>query len=205
MAETIAPTKANLIILKDRLVQLKTGYNVIDKKRTVLIKNLMQLTGDAKRIQEAIKDKFKTAYEKLEAANISMGIRQMTDIALSIKEETDDVKISYESIMGLDVPNVKYKREKFRPNYSLYFTSSYVDEAIAAFREVKYLIYELAQTENKIYKLSREIKKNQKRANALEKIQIPQFNQNIKSITETLEEKDREDFYRLKKVKQLKN
>lgn len=69
------------------------------------------------------------------------------------------------------------------------------------FRRVRFLTYELAEVETKVYKLAMEIKKTQKRANALEKIQIPKYKALVKNIEETLEEKEREDFFRLKRVK----
>ena len=69
------------------------------------------------------------------------------------------------------------------------------------FNDVKYLTYELAEVENAVYRLAMEVKKTQKRANALQNIQIPKFEEIVKFITEVLEEKEREDFFRLKVVK----
>lgn len=69
------------------------------------------------------------------------------------------------------------------------------------FLEIKYLIYELAEIENAVYKIAMEIKKTGKRANALDKIQIPRYEEAVKYIQDVLEEKEREDFFRLKKVK----
>lgn len=203
MLQNIAPTKANLFKLKDTLNTLKIGYTIIDKKRTVLIKTLMQEVETAKEIQAQTAEKFEAAYQALENADIAMGIREIQDIAISMKED-EGLDISYTSIMGLDVPTVSYKERKLRPNYSLFVASPEVDIAISSFRDIKYLIYKLAETENKVFKLATEIKKNQKRANALEKIQIPEYKETIKFIENTLEEKEREDFYRLKKVKKKK-
>ena len=107
--------------------------------------------------------------------------------------------------MGLDVPSVKYEHGTLRPHYGMYMTSPAIDEAIKMFQKIKRLVYRLAETENTVYKLSIEIKKNQKRANALDKIQIPNLEETEKYISEVLEEKEREDFYRLKKIKKKKN
>lgn len=203
MIENIAPTKANLFKLKDELVQMRAGYQIIDKKRTVLIKEMIELIEKAKEIQNLANEKFSKAYKKLQNANINLGNITMQEIALFMDKD-EDFDIRYQSIMGLDVPSIKYEKEKFRPSYSLLSTSPEVDEVILAFREVKYLIYELAAIENKVYKLSSEIKKNQKRANALDKIKIPDYKNTIKFISDTLEEKEREEFFRLKKVKNKK-
>ena len=203
MIQNIAPTKSNLLRTKDNLNLTKTGYNLIDKKRTVLIKEMMQQIEKAKEIQSDVKELFEKAYSVLQEANITMGVRQVQDIALSI-DKAEHFDISYKSIMGLDVPTVKYEKPVLRPHYSMYMTGEAIDEAIMIFQKIKNLIYRLAETENTVYKLSIEIKKNQKRANALEKMQIPNLEETVKYISESLEEKEREDFYRLKKIKKRK-
>lgn len=203
MIQNIAPTKSNLLRTKDNLKLSKTGYNLIDKKRTVLIKEMMQQIEKAKEIQSDVKDLFEKAYKVLQETNITMGVRQVQDIALSI-DKAEHFDITYKSIMGLDVPTVKYEKQVLRPHYSMYMTGEAIDEAIMIFQKIKMLTYRLAETENTVYKLSIEIKKNQKRANALEKMQIPNLEETVKYISESLEEKEREDFYRLKKIKKRK-
>ena len=183
MIQNIAPTKSNLLKIKEDLKLSKVGYNLIDKKRTVLIKEMMQ---------------------QIKEANITMGVMNVQDISLSI-DKSESFQISYKSIMGLDVPSVKYEHGTLRPHYGMYMTSPAIDEAIKMFQKIKRLVYRLAETENTVYKLSLEIKKNQKRANALDKIQIPNLEETEKYISEVLEEKEREDFYRLKKIKKKKN
>lgn len=203
MIQNIAPTKSNLLRTKDNLNLSRTGYNLIDKKRTVLIKEMMQQIEKAKEIQSDVKELFEKAYSVLQEANITMGVRQVQDIALSI-DKAEHFDITYKSIMGLDVPTVKYEKQVLRPHYSMYMTGEAIDEAIMIFQKIKNLTYRLAETENTVYKLSIEIKKNQKRANALEKMQIPNLEETVKYISESLEEKEREDFYRLKKIKKRK-
>ena len=203
MIQNIAPTKSNLLRTKDNLKLSRTGYNLIDKKRTVLIKEMMQQIEKAKEIQSDVKELFEKAYDVLQEANITMGVRQVQDIALSI-DKAEHFDITYKSIMGLDVPSVNYEKKVLRPHYSMYMTGEAIDEAIMIFQKIKRLTYRLAETENTVYKLSIEIKKNQKRANALEKMQIPNLEETVKYISESLEEKEREDFYRLKKIKKRK-
>ena len=203
MIQNIAPTKSNLLRTKDNLNLSRTGYNLIDKKRPVLIKEMMQQIEKAKEIQSDVKELFEKAYDVLQEANITMGVRQVQDIALSI-DKAEHFDITYKSIMGLDVPTVKYEKPVLRPHYSMYMTGEAIDEAIMIFQKIKNLTYRLAETENTVYKLSIEIKKNQKRANALEKMQIPNLEETVKYISESLEEKEREDFYRLKKIKKRK-
>ncbi|MDO4793342.1 MAG: V-type ATP synthase subunit D, partial [Filifactor alocis] len=80
-------------------------------------------------------------------------------------------------------------------------TNEKVDIAVMKFKDLRYLIYELAEIENAVFKISMEIKKTAKRANALQKIQIPKYEEAVKYIQEVIEEKEREDFFRLKKIK----
>ena len=100
---------------------------------------------------------------------------------------------------------VKFNKKNPEVSYSFFRTNSSFDNAVLKFNELKYMIYELSEVETSVYKLAIEIKKTRKRANALEKIRIPRYIELIKSIKETLEEKEREDFFRLKILKDRKS
>ena len=103
--------------------------------------------------------------------------------------------------MGVEVPTIKREQPEFTTEYGFFRTNSAFDRTVLSFIEIRELIYELAVIENSVYKLAMEIKKTQKRANALDKIQIPRYRTTIKYIDEVLQEKEREDFFRLKRVK----
>ncbi|CDI50514.1 V-type ATP synthase subunit D [Clostridium tetani] len=202
--ENIAPTKANLISAQNSLEFSQKGFELLDKKRNVLIRELMSYIDLSKELQEKINVTFKEAYEALTNANITMGIREVEDIASTIPEATD-YEVIFKSVMGVEVPVIKFEEKDIVPRYGFYKTNSAMDIAYAKFNEIKYLIYTLAQVENAVYKLAIEVKKTQKRANALENIQIPKFKATIKDISSVLEEKEREDFFRLKVVKKKKH
>ncbi len=199
----IAPTKANLIKAKSLLEFSRSGFELLDKKRNVLIREMMDLMERVKDIQKRMADTFKEAFEALQVANVSMGVHELREIALSIPTR-EDFRILTRSVMGVEIPTVKYEETDLKAQYGFYRTNPAVDLAFIKFREVKYLIYEIAEIENSVYKLAIEIKKTQKRANALEKIQIPKYEEQVKYMEEILEEKEREDFFRLKRVKNLK-
>ena len=105
--------------------------------------------------------------------------------------------------MGVELPTVRLHSTSYA-NYPLSSTNSMLDEAYEQFRRVKELTVELAEIGSSVYLLANAIRKTQKRANALKNIMIPQFRVTIKDITEALEEKEREDFSRLKVIKQQK-
>ena len=195
------PTKGNLIAAKNSLGLAYMGYGLMDKKRNILIRELMELIDEAKGIQSEIDSTFREAYAALQKANIELGVRFVEEIAVSIPTE-DSIRVKARSIMGTEIPLVEYTpREKERPPYSFYSTSDSLDEACLAFERVKELTARLATVETSAYRLAESIKKTQKRANALKNITIPSYQALVTEITNALEEKDREEFTRLKVIK----
>lgn len=198
--ESFVPTKANLMIAKNSLEFSKKGFELLDKKRNVLIREMMSYVTRAHELQEKINITFGKAYEALMEANIISGIVNVEDISMTV-EEANEYELLFKSVMGVEVPIISFEKKDIRLKYSIFRTGAAIDEAMREFNNVKYLTYELAEVENAVYKLAMEVKKTQKRANALQNIQIPKFQDIVKFITEVLEEKDREDFFRLKIVK----
>ena len=203
MQENIAPTKANLMTAQVALNFSKKGYELLDKKRNVLIREMMSFMDRAKGIQQKMQGIFKEAYEALIMANITIGINEVNEVAESIPQATE-FTILTQSIMGVEIPQIKYKKRELEPYYSFYHTNTALDVALKEFHQVKYLVYELAEIEDSVYKLATEIKRTQKRTNALKNIQIPKYEALVKMISEMLEEKEREDFFRLKVLKKKK-
>lgn len=200
MEGNLAPTKANLLNAQTTLEFSKNGYELLDKKRNVLIREMMGLIERAREVQDKINDSFQKAYDALMMANLTMGSATVANIAENIPEDSD-FTLLYKSVMGVEIPVIQYTEESAEPAYSFYETNPAMDTAYKNFREVKYAILELAEIETSVYRLAKEIKKTQKRANALENIQIPKYTAIVKNISEVLEEKEREDFFRLKVVK----
>jgi len=198
--EEFTPTKANLMTARSSLEFSKKGFELLDKKRNVLIREMMSYLTKAYELQESINSTFQKAYRALMEANIATGISNVQDISMSV-DIAKDYNILFKSVMGVQVPRIIFERKDIEARYGFYRTSSAVDEAMWEFNNVKYLTYELAEVENAVYRLAMEVKKTQKRANALQNIQIPKFEERVKLITEILEEKEREDFFRLKVVK----
>ena len=159
------PTKGNLILAKNSLALAKQGYVLMDKKRNILIRELMDLIDQARDIQSEIDSTFREAYESLQKANIELGINYVQEISSSIPIEND---------------------------------------ARVKFDKVKELTIKLSMVENSAYRLANNIKKTQKRANALKNITIPTYETLTKDITNALEEKEREEFTRLKVIKRQK-
>jgi len=198
------PTKANLMKCEEILKFSQKGFELLDKKRNILIQEMMTLVKRAEVIQGKINIEFIGAYKSLEIANIMMGRNSVKEFSLAVEEE-NEYKILLTSVMGVEIPKIKYNKKDPVASYSFFRTNSSFDNAVLKFNELKYMIYELSEVETSVYKLAMEIKKTKKRANALEKIRIPMYIDLIKEIKETLEEKEREDFFRLKVLKDRKN
>ena len=200
MSVNIAPTKSNLMKAENALAFSKKGFELLDKKRNVLIREMMGMMDRAKDLQDRVTVTFRDAYEALQVVNVTMGINSVEEIALSIPRASE-YEVLLKSVMGVEIPTVHYRQTDLQTQYGFFRTNPALDIAYAKFKEVKYLIYELAEVENSVCKLAMEIKKTQKRANGLENIQIPKYKEQVKYIQEVLEEKEREDFFRLKRVK----
>ncbi len=194
------PTKGNLILAKNSLALARQGYGLMDKKRNILIRELMGLIDQAKNIQSEIDATFTEAYQALQQANIDLGINYVQEIGLSIPVE-DSIKIKTRSIMGTEIPLVQYNQKPPVPSYSFYSTTESLDIAKLKFEKVKELTIRLSMVENSAYRLATNIKKTQKRANALKNITIPTYEALTKNISNALEEKEREEFTRLKVIK----
>ena len=181
MAQNVTPTKSNLMATQKSLALAKMGYNLLDKKRNVLIKEMMGLLDDVKLIRDQITDKYNLAYHALQEANISLGI---------ISDIVEDVPVDY----GI---HVKYR-------YGFEQANSKVDYAYKCFSDVKELTVKLAEIENSVYRLANAIRQTSTRSNALKNISIPQFEKTVKMISESLEEKERESFSVQKVIKSQK-
>ena len=197
------PTKGNLILAKNSLALANQGYELMDKKRNILIRELMELIDQVKDIQEQIDSTFTHAYKCLQHANIEHGISLVSQLAYTVPIE-DSIKIKSRSIMGTEIPLVDYTPDENQPTYSFSTTDESIDRAREAFRKVKELTIKLSMIENAAYRLATNIKKTQKRANALKNITIPTYTTLVSSISNALEEKEREEFTRLKVIKQRK-
>ena len=195
------PTKGNLILCKNSLALAKQGYSLMDKKRNVLIRELTELINEAKGIQSEIDSTFSEAYKALQKANVDHGISNVQDLAKTIPVETG-IKVKYRSIMGTDIPLVEYEKKPVKLTYSLYETRESLDRARVQFEKVKELTLKLSMVENSAYRLASNIRKTQKRANALKNITIPMYEKLVKDIGNALEEKEREEFTRLKVIKE---
>lgn len=198
---SVFPTKGNLIAVKKSLVLANLGYDLLDRKRNILIREMMLLVDKAKSLRGEIETTYKKAYQALQRANITLGVFDEIGKATTIE---NGVSITYRSVMGVDIPEVSLNTTTDDSQYDFFESNSQFDIAYISFNKAKELTIVLAEVENSVYRLADAIKKTQRRANALKNINIPNFTSTIKYITDVLEEKEREEFTRLKVIRHTK-
>ena len=202
MAEQIFPTKGNLIKSKRQLKQAQLGYELMDRKRNILVREMVSLADEAKELRSTIDVTYAEAYKALEYANITLGV--VSDLVRAIPVE-NSLQLTMRSVMGVELPKLSADiRSADRPVYAFSSTNSAFDNAYVCFNKAKEITVRLAEVENSIFRLANAIKKTQKRANALKNIMIPRFQEQVHFITNALEEKEREEFSRQKVIKRRK-
>lgn len=198
----VFPTKGNLISTKKSHELAQVGYELMDRKRNILIREMMSNLDDIKKLRDEITTTYSKAYRALQEANMTLGV--ISDLAEMVPID-NGIEMSYRSVMGVEIPKIKYDNPPLRLTYGMERANTKFDYAYRMFYEVKKLTIRLAEIENTAYRLANAIRKSQKRANALKNIVIPEFERNIKFITEALEEKEREEFTRQKVIKATKD
>lgn len=197
----VTPTKGSLMAIQKSLSLSALGFELLDRKRNILIREMMLLIDKVKSLRGEISSTYREAYEALQEANVTLGMVQETAMAVPVD---DGVTITYRSVMGVEIPNVRLAESEIRMCYGLDRTNSRLDYAYVCFQKAKRVTALLAEVENSVYRLANAIRKTQRRANALENIVIPRYEETAKFITDALEEKDREEFSRLKVIKAKK-
>lgn len=202
MADQVFPTKGNLLNTQKSLALAQLGYELLDKKRNILIRELMEMVEKAKSLRGTIDSTYIEAYKALQTANITQGVVQNIAEGMPIE---DGITVSYRSVMGCELPKLSMPEKKLRLGYGFENTDINVDKAYICFERVKQMTLVLAEVENSIYRLTNSIRKTQTRANALQNIVIPRYEEIVRYISGSLEEKEREEFSRMKVIKAQKN
>lgn len=197
---SIAPTRTNLIRLKKELRFAKEGHEILDRKREALTGELVRVAKEADTLQKEVWALLETGYEAMEKARIVMGSDHVEWAALAVNK-TVDVHLRLRGIMGVAIPQIESRGEPPKLLYSPADTAAVLDEASAVFREVLLRIPQLSMLTAAVWRLANELRKTQRRVNALQHIFIPQYKSMIEFIVSSLEEREREETFRLKWLK----
>ncbi|HEX7483062.1 MAG TPA: V-type ATP synthase subunit D [Candidatus Bathyarchaeia archaeon] len=202
-SESVSPTRINLIQTKKTLKLAESGREVLERKRDILLRELRNSIYEAERSREELLAALAKAYKNLREANIARGSETIANVALGSNAKANYL-IDYKSIMGVSVPVVEFQSEKeVKPDYGFANTSVELDQTFKQFQKILELIADLAMEEGATFQIANDVRRTQRRVNALNYVLIPRYKSIAKSIELVLEEKDREEFVRTKIIKRV--
>jgi V/A-type H+-transporting ATPase subunit D len=202
-SENVSPTRINLIQTKKTLRLAISGRDVLERKRDILIRELRNSVYEAERIREELSEALAKAYQGLKEANMAKGSETIANVALGSSLEADFL-LDFRSIMGVIVPIVEFQSKlDVKPDYGFANTSAELDKAFEQFYSVLKLIADLAKVEGTTFQIAYDVRRTQRRVNALNHVVIPMYTNITKRIELVLEEKEREEFVRTKLIKRL--
>jgi V/A-type H+-transporting ATPase subunit D len=196
----VAPTKSSYLVLKRQLAFAEEGYDLLDQKRQILVFELMSRLGRARDFERRAAEAMAEAFAALRQALLAIGSEGVDRAALGVQVEYG-LEISDQALMGIRVPRVTMSVPDPGVQFGLVGTSASADMAMRRFTEALQLLAELAELENAVLRLARELRKTQRRCNALSKVFIPDYSETIGYIVSSLEERERESFTILKMIK----
>ena len=192
-----------MIQTKKTLKLAESGREVLERKRDILLRELRNSIYEAERTREELLATLAKAYQNLREANMAKGSETIANVALGSSSEANYL-IDYKSIMGVTVPVVEFQSENdVKPDYGFANTSVELDQTFKQFYNVLELIADLARAEGATFQIANDVRRTQRRVNALNYVLIPRYKSIAKSIELVLEEKDREEFVRTKIIKRV--
>lgn len=195
------PTKIELIRIKRSLKVAKMVHKILDDKREVLLKRIDEMIEEANKAREDIWAPLETIYSAVFDAYLSLGTGTLESIAM-LTPPGMEVDVNVRRIVDVKVPTLRVSTKNLESlSYGFADTNASVDKAAKLIKNVLPGICKAAEFENAIFSLAKELERTQRLINALEYVIMPQYENSIRFITATLEEREREEFVRLKKVK----
>ena len=196
----VPPTKSSLLVLQHSLEFAEEGFDLLEQKRQILVLELMRRVEVDRRIQDEVDAVMGAALEAVREAALRSGTEALARESLGIRRQ-HQVDVQSRSVMGIDIPTITVHHEAAKPEFGVAGGSALSDEVMRRFSEALDAIARLAEVENSVTRLASEVRRTQRRVNALEKIFIPEYRQTIGYIEDVLEEREREQFVIMKMAK----
>ncbi|MDR3123175.1 MAG: V-type ATP synthase subunit D [Treponema sp.] len=198
--EQIAPTKSNLLRVKERLTTAEEGYDLLEQKREILVMELMRKVEQVKLLERDLDRRLETAYPCLKRMLVAVGRERADKLSRNISYRFD-LREKRVGIAGMNLPSLEVRLPNAELKYSPANSFAECDETVLEFFELLKILTELAAVRTIAWRLAREVRKTQRRVNALEKMVIPTARDTKKYIEASLEEKDRDAFFSSKLLK----
>ena len=200
MNTNIAPTRSNLMRIKDELAFSRTGYDLLDQKRSILVSELLTLVDQAVDYQNRVEKALSDASAALEDAIMHMGRLKVANLAGSVNI-TSSISLGSRKVMGVELPKVNTEFAGEGPFFSPEGTSMLADVAVNRYRDALSLMGQLSELKVSIMRLAREVRKTIRKVNSLEKLVIPDREETVRYLTSRIEESERESMIQMKSVK----
>jgi len=200
--EGVKPTRMFLLEIRRKKELAKNGHKLLSEKRDSLIAEFFKIIDLRNNLRRKVEKELREAYNSLIDAEMILGKTNVEDVARQI-ERFGDVETTTMNIMGVLTPQMEITEREKKLDYGFLHTSAKLDEAALKFRHILKDIVKLAEVEGTIEDLAMEIEKTKRRVNALEHIFIPRFEATEKYIELVLDEREREDFFRRKRIKAI--
>jgi V/A-type H+-transporting ATPase subunit D len=202
--ENVNPNRMELLILRRRINLAEKGHKLLSEKRDAMVMQFMKLLQSYEETRDQTLDKLQAAYDTLVQAEMLMGEIRLEDLSNRIPP-VEDLKLTTRNIIGVRIPALEEIRlapmDDFQ--YGLLDTNAKLDDAVMKYREIVPEILRLSITEAALEKIAREIEKTKRRVNALEYVFIPRLKATRRYIEMQLSERERQDFFRRKRIKEL--
>ncbi|RLF04379.1 MAG: V-type ATP synthase subunit D [Thermoprotei archaeon] len=191
-----------LLNLRRRKRLAERGLSLLKEKRDALVMELLSIAKEYQNVMLEVREEMEQALSSLALARIDMGSAKLNEVIASLKPQVA-VEVRMRNIMGVATPMFKVTPivDVEAPPYNLLNTTAYLDEAAKTFRDLFTSIIKLAEIQAVARRIAEEVEKAKRRVNALENIVIPMINKNIKYIELYLDERAREDIFRLRLLK----
>jgi len=201
--ENVSPTRINLIQTKKTLNLAESGREVLERKRDILLRELRSSVYAAEKAREELLDVLSQSYLSLKEANMAKGSEVIANMALTSSHQAEYI-VDYRSIMGVTVPVVTFQAQSnIKPDYGFSNTTAQLDRAFKKFYQVLELLAHLAKAEGTTFQIANDVRRTQRRVTALNHVLIPRYRTTAKWIELVLEEKEREEFERTKRIKNM--
>ena len=192
--QDISPTKSNLFAVRGQLAVAREGFDLLEQKREILIMELMRMVEEVKLLERDLDKRVESAYRALKRTIVGLGRQTAREVSAGISFDYV-LKEKQNKLMGIPLPTIDIQTPHMALKYSFMDTSAACDRTMVEFFELLKLVARMAEIRTMVWRLAKEVRKTQRRVNALEKIVIPDILATKKFIEEVLEEREREVFF----------
>jgi len=202
--EGVSPTRMDLLDIRKKLVLAEKGHKLLEEKRDALVEKFFGIIHKRNELVKQLDNGFKESFQSLIQAQMLLGEKKVEEISY-VTPELGEIDIDTDNVMGVKIPKINQENITIdiEPSYSFIETCSKLDDTHQDFKHLIKKLIELADLEGGIKSLAVEIEKTKRRVNVLENNLIPKLLATRKYIEMQLEEREREDFFRRKRIKAL--